>query len=58
MRGSYEMLCFSEKKRGKVFNDYMKRIMNKENDWDHNVDGDGVESQVVCVSRSVLQALI
>ena len=33
-------------------------IMNGENDWDHNVDDDAVESPVVCVSREeVLQAL-
>ena len=33
-------------------------IMNEENDWDHNVEGDAVEDSVVCVSRDdVLQAL-
>ena len=32
----------------------MERIINEENDWDHNVEGDAV----VCVSREeVLQAL-
>ena len=35
MRGSDEKLCFSEKERGKVWKDYMERIMNEENDWDH-----------------------
>ena len=36
----------------------MERIMNEENDRDHNVKGDAVEGQVVCVSREeVLQAL-
>ena len=36
----------------------MERIMNEENHWDHNVEGDAVESQVVCVNREeVLQAL-
>ena len=29
----------------------MERIMNKENDWDHNVYGNTVEGPVVCVSR-------
>ena len=29
----------------------MERIMNEENDWDHNVEGDAVEGPVVCVSR-------
>ena len=35
----------------------MKRIMNEENDWDDNVEGDAVEGPVVCVSRKVLLAL-
>ena len=35
----------------------MERIMNEENDWVHNVEGDAVEGPVVCVSREeVLQA--
>ena len=47
MRGSGGNLCFSQKERGNVWKDYMERIMNEENDWDSNVDGDAV----VCVSR-------
>ena len=36
----------------------MKQIMNEENDLDHDVEGDAVESPVVCVGREeVLQAL-
>ena len=55
MRGR---LCFSEKERGKVWKDYMERIMNEENDWDRNVEGDTVEDPVVCVGREeVLQAM-
>ena len=43
---------------GKVWKDYVERIMNEENDWDHYVEGDAVEGPVVCVSREeVLQAL-
>ena len=59
MRGSDEKLCFSEKQRGKVWKVHMERIMNEENDWDHNVEGDTVDCPVVCVSREeeVLQAL-
>ena len=58
MRGSDDGLCFSEKERGKVWKNYMERIMNEENDWDHNVEGDAVEGPGVCVSREeVLQAL-
>ena len=37
MRGSDGRLYFSEKERGKVWKVYMERIMNEENDWDHNV---------------------
>ena len=40
-------LCFIEKERGKVWKDYVDWIMNKENDWDYNVEGDAVESQVM-----------
>ena len=33
-------------------------IMNEENDWDHNVEGDAVDGPVVCVCREeVLQVL-
>ena len=33
-------------------------IINEENDWDHNVEGNAVEGPVVCVSRvGMLQAL-
>ena len=37
---------------------YIKMIINKENDWDHSVEGEAVEGTVVCVGREeVLQAL-
>ena len=58
MRGSYGKLGFSEKERGKVWKDYMKKIIDEENEWDHNVEGDTVQGRVVCVSREeVVQAL-
>ena len=58
MKGSDGKLCFSEKERGKVWKDYMERILNEENDWDHNVEGDAVEDPVVCANREeMLQAL-
>ena len=58
MRVSDGKMCFSEKERSKVWKDYTEWIMNEENDWDHNVEGDAVEGPVVCVSRDeVLQAL-
>ena len=58
MRRNYVKLCFSKKERGKFWKDYMERIMNEENDWDHNVEGDAVEGSVIFVSREeVLQAL-
>ena len=46
MRGSDGNQCFSEKERGKVWKDYMERIMNEENDWNKNVEGDAVEGPV------------
>ena len=42
MRGSDGNLCFSEKERGNVWKDYVEGIMNEENDWYHNVEGDVV----------------
>ena len=30
-------LYFSEKERGKVWHNYMQRITNEENDWEHNM---------------------
>ena len=50
-RGSDEKLFFSKNKGGKVWKDYVEQIMNKENDLDHNVEGDAVEGSVVCASR-------
>ena len=47
MRESYGKLCFSEKELGKVWKDYMERIMNDENDWDHNVERHAVEGSLV-----------
>ena len=36
----------------------METIMNEENNWDHDVDGDAVEGPIVCVSKEELfQAL-
>ena len=58
MRGSGRKLYFSVHKEIKVWKDHVERIMNEENDWDHNEEGDVVVSPVVCVSREeVLQAL-
>ena len=51
MRGSGGKLCLGENERGNVWKDYMERIMNKENDWDHDMEGDAVEGPVVCVCR-------
>ena len=51
MRGSDVRMCFGEKERGKVWKDYMESIINEENDWDRNVEGDAVEIPVVSVER-------
>ena len=58
MGGSDGKLCFSERERYKVWKDYMERIMNEEDAWDHHVEGDAAEGAVVCVSRGqVVQVL-
>ena len=57
MRRSEGKLCFSEKGRGNVWKDYIGRIMNEENNWCCNVEGDIVEGPVVCVTRGMFQAL-
>ena len=59
MRESDGRLCFSEKERGKVLKDYVEGILNVENDWHDNVEGDAVEVPVVYVSREeVFQAKV
>ena len=50
--------CVSVKMEEVVFKDYRERIMNEENDWDHNVEVDAVECSVDCASREdMVQAL-
>ena len=49
MRGSDGKMCLSEKEGGKVWKDYMERIMNEENDWNHIVEEDAVYDPVVVV---------
>ena len=51
MRGCDGKLRYSEKERGKDWKGYMEKVANDENNWDHNVDGDAADDQVVCVSR-------
>ena len=41
-------MCFIEKKRAKDGMDYIERIMNEENNWDHSVEVDAVEGPVDC----------
>ena len=55
MRGSEGKMCFGEKAQGKVWKDYMERIMGEENDLDHNVKGDAVWGPVFCVCREGVQ---
>ena len=58
VKGNDGKLCFSVKERVKVWKDYINRIMNKENDWHYDVEGDAVDHPVVCVcGEKVLQAL-
>ena len=39
-------MCISKKEIGKFWKDYMKRIMNYKNDWDHNGEGHALEGPV------------
>ena len=48
--GTDGKLCFSVKEGGKVWEDYIKRIMNGENIKDHSVKVDPVECPAVCAS--------
>ena len=58
LRGSDGKLCLDEKERCKFWKDYMVRIMNEENDWDHIVEGNAAEGPVNCVCREeVVQVL-
>ena len=43
--------CVSVSRKEVVWMDCMERIMDEENDWDHNVGGNTVEGPVVCVDR-------
>ena len=37
------MLCFNEKERGKVWKDYMERIMNEGYNWDYTFEKSALE---------------
>ena len=50
--------CVSVRSRGKILKVYIERIMNEENDMDHNVEGDAEEGPVECECKDVVvQAL-
>ena len=49
MIGNDIKLCFSEQERGKIWKNYLARIINEENGLDHNVEAGAVEGPVVCV---------
>ena len=51
MRGSDGRLNFSEKDRGRVWKEHMDQIMNKENEWDQNVQADLVDGLVERVNQ-------
>ena len=58
MKGIDDKLCFGDRERSRLCKDYyMKRVMNEEHDWDHNVEDDAADGAVVCLCREdVLQA--
>ena len=43
--------CFGEKDGGRVWKDYVERIKNAEDNWEHNVEGDAVEGPLDFLSR-------
>ena len=51
MNGRDGKLYLSEKEIDKVWEDYVKSIMNEEDDWDHNVELDAAVGPLVCVCR-------
>ena len=58
VRGRDGTLCFNAKDRGRACSVNIERIMNEENDWDHNVEEDTAQWPVDCVSRDkVVQVL-
>ena len=58
MIGNDGRLNFSEKDRGKVWNEHMERIMNEENERDQNLKAELVEGPVESVSwEEVVKAI-
>ena len=45
-------LGFIEEDRARISKKHMKKIMNKENEWDHSVETDVVEGPVEKVARN------
>ena len=50
MRERGEKMSFSDNEKGKVWKDYMERIMNEENESDHNVEN-VIKRPIVLESR-------
>ena len=48
-------MCLSDKEKDTVWDNYMERITNEVNDWDHNVEGGAEEGAVVYVRRDEVQ---
>ena len=51
MRGKDVRLCWSEKGRRRIWNNYVEKIKNRENDWDHVTDVSIIEGPIKKVSR-------
>ena len=54
MRGRNGKFCISEKNRSRYWKDYMGSLMNCEDDWDHNVEGDTIDGLVDGVKVEVV----
>ena len=58
MKNKDERLVVSEKDRGKLWKEHMKKIMNVENEWDQMVEADMVEGPVEEVTdEEVMEAM-
>ena len=55
LRGGDERLGFIEEDRAKIWKEYMKKIMNEENEWDHMVETDVLEGPVEKVACNEIE---
>ena len=57
MSGSDGRLCFSKKGRCRIWIDNIEKVINEENNYDHNIERDAVVGPYVCVCKELVQVL-